>query len=201
MSPPRASKEERRDQIMKAATACFSRKGYHLTTMDDIVAESGLSKGSLYWHYKNKKDLFLSIVDWYLEQVKSGFEAAILAAPTAADRLRLFAELSAQMFSSPELEPLASVLIDFYAATRHDAEVNEAMRNVLNPFIELVTGLIEAGIAAGEFKAVNARQTAIALMAAYDGMYMYRMMLEDEFDWAETGRQFMETLLEGLSSE
>ena len=48
MTPPSASKEERRAQILQAALTCFARKGYHLTTMDDIVAESGLSKGSLY---------------------------------------------------------------------------------------------------------------------------------------------------------
>ena len=38
---------ERRTQIIQAAIACFLHKGYNNTTMDDIVAEGGLSKGSL----------------------------------------------------------------------------------------------------------------------------------------------------------
>ena len=52
--------EERRAQILQAASTCFSRKGYHQTTMDDIVEEAGLSKGGVYWHFSSKKELFLA---------------------------------------------------------------------------------------------------------------------------------------------
>ncbi len=45
--------EERRSQILKAALRCFAHHGYHQTTMDDIVEESGLSKGTLYWYYES----------------------------------------------------------------------------------------------------------------------------------------------------
>ncbi len=200
MSPPRASKEERRDQIMKAAVACFSRKGYHLTTMDDIVAESGLSKGSLYWHYKNKKDLFLSVMSGYFKQMSAGFEAMLAQPATAADKLNLLAEFSAQMSSDPELEALMSVVIDFYTQTRHDPEVEAASKNVFTPFIDSIAGIIEEGAASGEFKAVNARQLAVSLMAAYDGLFMYQMMLGDDFNRAETGRQLMQILLDGLQT-
>jgi AcrR family transcriptional regulator len=61
--PPRPDvSAERHAQIIKAALACFSRKGYTNTTMDDIVAESGLSKGSLYWYFDSKDDLFAQAV-------------------------------------------------------------------------------------------------------------------------------------------
>ena len=50
--PPRPDvSEERRGQIIEAALACFTRKGYANTTIDDIVAESGLSKGAIYWYF------------------------------------------------------------------------------------------------------------------------------------------------------
>ena len=51
---PRVDPDEQRAVILAAASACFSRKGFHRTTMDEIVAESGLSKGTLYWYYKSK---------------------------------------------------------------------------------------------------------------------------------------------------
>ncbi len=194
----RAPKKDRREQILQAALTCFARKGYHLTTMDDIVAESGLSKGSLYWHYKNKKDLFLSIMSWYFAQMEQEMEASLQAAPTARARLQILAEIVAQLFTNPELEPLADVLIDFYAETRHDAEVEAAMRQVLLPYIEFVANIIEAGVAAGEFKPVNARQIAVALMAAFDGLYFYRLMLREEFDWTEVSHLLASVFLNGL---
>jgi AcrR family transcriptional regulator len=54
---------ERRAQIASAALRCFSRKGFDSTSMADIIAESGLSAGAIYLHYKNKGDLVDSVVD------------------------------------------------------------------------------------------------------------------------------------------
>ena len=54
---PRVSREyldRRRDEIAAAALRCFAREGFHRTTMQDIVAESGLSPGALYRYFAAK---------------------------------------------------------------------------------------------------------------------------------------------------
>ncbi|MGA2366751.1 MAG: TetR/AcrR family transcriptional regulator [Steroidobacteraceae bacterium] len=63
---PKISTEQRqarRDQILAAALKCFSRDGFHQTTMSDIVRESGLSQGTLYLYFKSKDDLIAAIAD------------------------------------------------------------------------------------------------------------------------------------------
>lgn len=62
MSPRPNVSAERRAQIIRAALACFMRKGYNNTTMNDIVAESGLSKGAIYWYFESKDDLLRSAI-------------------------------------------------------------------------------------------------------------------------------------------
>jgi AcrR family transcriptional regulator len=52
-----ARKELRRAQIAEAAVRCFGRNGLERTSIADIIAESGLSAGSIYTHYRNKADL------------------------------------------------------------------------------------------------------------------------------------------------
>ena len=55
--PPRPEvSKERTKQILDAAVKVFSRSGFQQASMDDIVAESGLSKGALYWYFKSKDD-------------------------------------------------------------------------------------------------------------------------------------------------
>ena len=44
-------KEERQSQIMEAAMKVFTKKGFSSARMDDIVKQSGLSKGAIYYHY------------------------------------------------------------------------------------------------------------------------------------------------------
>ena len=61
---PRVSRDyldRRRDEILSAALRCFAREGFHRTTMQQIVAESGLSPGALYRYFAAKEDLIAAI--------------------------------------------------------------------------------------------------------------------------------------------
>jgi TetR/AcrR family transcriptional regulator, transcriptional repressor of aconitase len=60
---PKISEEKRqarRDQILDASWRCFSKKGIHSTSMDDIVREANLSFGAVYLYYKSKDELILA---------------------------------------------------------------------------------------------------------------------------------------------
>ncbi len=58
-----AHEQQRRAQILNAAMTCFARQGYHVTSMDDVVRESGLSVGAIYSYFPSKEELFLAIGD------------------------------------------------------------------------------------------------------------------------------------------
>jgi len=51
---------ERREQILAAAGRCFSRRGFHVTSMDDVIAEAGLSAGAVYGYFRSKDELILA---------------------------------------------------------------------------------------------------------------------------------------------
>src|SRR5258708_5667241 len=56
-----AAKDARRTQILSAAVRCFARKGYYATTIEDLVRETGLSRGALYLYYPSKEAIYLAI--------------------------------------------------------------------------------------------------------------------------------------------
>ena len=62
LSPRPDVSDERKNQILQAATNVFSRLGFHKARMDDIVEESGLSKGTLYWYFKSKDDIVSALI-------------------------------------------------------------------------------------------------------------------------------------------
>jgi AcrR family transcriptional regulator len=73
---PRVSDEHlaaRRQQILDAAKVCFSRDGFHATSMQDVIAEAGLSVGAVYRYFKSKQELVTSIA----EQVLVGADAVL----------------------------------------------------------------------------------------------------------------------------
>jgi AcrR family transcriptional regulator len=59
ITPARASAQ--RERILDAALTCFAREGFHAATMQDIVAESGLSPGAIYGYFKGKTDVVTAI--------------------------------------------------------------------------------------------------------------------------------------------
>ena len=58
-------KDKSKKIILDAALSLFVKNGYSQTSMDDIVNLSGLSKGAIYHHYRSKKVLFLSLIDYW----------------------------------------------------------------------------------------------------------------------------------------
>jgi AcrR family transcriptional regulator len=50
-------REARRRQVLDAAVVCFARTGFHRTSMQDIVAESGLSPGAIYRYFTGKEEI------------------------------------------------------------------------------------------------------------------------------------------------
>jgi AcrR family transcriptional regulator len=190
--------EERRAQILQAALTCFSRKGYHQTTMDDIVEEAGLSKGGVYWHFGSKKELFLALFEPFLDATEQIMLTALDTGNSARDKLEATLELSSTLSTSDEFQEIMPLMIDVWAQNWRDPEVNDVAtgmyHRLLGPFVQL----IEEGIASGEFKPVDARAMAGIIFGLYDGLAVQAMIDETLVDWDAVKDALRQTLIAGL---
>src|SRR5579859_5874064 len=127
MSPRPDVTEERRAQILEAATRVFSRMGLDQARMDDIVAESGLSKGALYWYFKSKDDIIAAILDSLFNREMSALEALLAAEGPAVERLLAFvAQTAAEVQAMMHLRP---ILYEFYALAFRNQAVRQALQD------------------------------------------------------------------------
>jgi AcrR family transcriptional regulator len=69
-NPQEERKAETREMIFHAARKVFSEKGYHKAQIADIVKSAGISTGSIYAHFKDKRDLFKQIAAENLESLR-----------------------------------------------------------------------------------------------------------------------------------
>ncbi len=164
---------ERRAQILAAALRCFADKGYHAATMDDLVRESGLSKGSLYWHFEGKQDVFLGLFDLFAAQIFAGWEAAGEEGAETLDTLRRFAEIALEAVAGQQ------ALLRAWAEFLSHPLARERMAEVYRESRRRLAAALRRGVARGEVRDVPAESAAVALTALIEGRLIQALVDPD----------------------
>ncbi|MDN5761866.1 MAG: TetR/AcrR family transcriptional regulator [Microlunatus sp.] len=85
--PTRMPRDQRRAQLLDAASDVFTSKGYHAAAMDDIAEAAGVSKPVLYQHFGSKLDLYLALLDASCDRLLEVVEEALDSTEDNADRV------------------------------------------------------------------------------------------------------------------
>ncbi|NYE95039.1 AcrR family transcriptional regulator [Psychromicrobium silvestre] len=91
--PVRLPRDERRTQLLAAATEVFVANGYHAAAMDEIAEAASVSKPVLYQHFPSKRELYIALLDLQLVELTERMLAAL--ASTDDNRERVQATISA----------------------------------------------------------------------------------------------------------
>ncbi len=83
----RMPRDQRRMQLLDAASEVFTSRGYHAAAMDDIAEAAGVSKPVLYQHFPSKLDLYLALLDSSCDLLVEVVENAIATTDINADRV------------------------------------------------------------------------------------------------------------------
>lgn len=166
------TKEERRSQILDAAISCFADKGYYETSMDDIVRAAGLSKGSLYWYFSSKRDLFRTLTESWMAEILTGLPERLAACKTAGERLCTLLDAGRDTVAvRPEL---ARAQLEFMAQAVRDTEIRDWFRETHRTQRAFLAQIVQEGIATGEFRKLPPDAVAGLIMAYGDGMWLHR---------------------------
>ncbi|WP_165822377.1 TetR/AcrR family transcriptional regulator [Paenibacillus montanisoli] len=126
--------------LIEAGMLCFSEKGYAATTLGDIVARTGHTKGAFYGHFESKEQLFLEILDYQL-QLTTGWtdvpKAYSPAHTTLEEVLMITLKRLGEMMKG--VTNWIVVLTDFYQSTRQNPEVQ---RKLKEKYREWVAGIV-----------------------------------------------------------
>ena len=152
-SQNRALDAEKRQAILDAARALFTTKGYESTTMAEVAKQAGVAVGTLYVYFKNKSELLYAVKgDWEQQFLSFMARPEIEAIPHHL-RARPFIEASfaicEQHIEMVHLMGMLPELVGGWYAQDHGL-VARALE-----------GMIEEGIAAGAFRQLDSKATAI----------------------------------------
>jgi AcrR family transcriptional regulator len=167
----------RRSEIVDAAMTCFSRDGFHRTTMQDIVRESGLSAGAIYRYFAAKEDIIAAIAE-----LRHAPEAAVLDEVSKGSDLggvlRALIEVSLGRLADPDEQRWRRVNVQVWAEALRDEHIMRVVRGGLDGPIAVLADLVrrgqEAGTVDGEIDAVAA--------ARFCASIFYGLVLQQAWD-------------------
>jgi AcrR family transcriptional regulator len=159
---PARGPESTRERILDAALSVFSYKGYHDTRLDEIVAESETSKGSIYFHFPNKERLFLALVEKFADLVESRVTEAIARETTPMAKVEAGLEACLEAFGRYR-RPAKVMLVQ---ATGLGTVFEEKRLEINERFANLIRVYLDEAVEAGEIEAVDTDVVANAWLGS-----------------------------------
>ena len=190
-------KEERQSQIMEAAMKVFTKKGFANARMEDIVRESGLSKGAIYHHYEGKKDIFLSLIAHWETQTFPDFYSRNGQERSASNTLRDFAKEILKVYKNRSYVFHAEV--EFWSLSNQDDEVRMRSQELYEKIINLFELVINKGIREKEFMQVDSRITAIYILSVFQGISWFCIFNDKALKAENYIQDSIEMIISGLS--
>lgn len=190
-----------RNAILDAAEQVFQQHGVSRTSLQDIAAAAGVTRGAIYWHFEDKADLFNAM----MERATLPFEQ-LLQTQTPDGPGDPLATLEARWAEALRLTMHHAQTRRVFEIATHKVEyVQELLavrdRHLLNR--SQCLGEVENELARAQDQgligyATPVRDTALGLHALMDGLIQNWMLDPEAFDLEQVGRSALRTYLQGL---
>jgi AcrR family transcriptional regulator len=163
--------EARRNQILDAAWSCFSRRGYHQTTMQDIATDAGISAGAIYRYYPSKEAVLAAITERNTERYMEILADVRSEAQGPMDVLDLLGQTMLAAFDDPMYETNARLDIEIRPEVIRNDALRERSRQQLEFWRQSLVPLLREARENGELRADIDIETFVVLaICAYEGI-------------------------------
>jgi len=180
---------ESRKRIIDAAMDVFSMKGYAKASIREIAKAAGISIGGVYLYFRNKEELYKSLINDRMLNIGSKLELTDGSAKSAAEALSDFLKLHLE--NALKHKEFILLHIREHGFSFGVAEKRKFFRKQR----ELIEKILLRGIKAGEFRRCNANDMAKIIMGSLRGIIL-SMALDD--DVIITPKKLNEFIFNGL---
>jgi AcrR family transcriptional regulator len=187
--------EGRKNEILDAALEVFSELGLQEASVDDVVERSGLSKGTLYWHFKSKDRLIGALMKrFFAQELGKVRELQRGTGPVRTRLLRYSRDVEAVVKRMPR-----ALTLEFYAVAIRQKSIRKFMGELYVHYCGELAELVREGVERGEFRRVDAAQLAAAITGLCEGLILLWALEPNAFPFEKFFEASLRTLLDGVT--
>lgn len=165
-----AETADSRAVILDAAERLFMQDGYRGISMRQIAEEVGVTKAALYYHFQDKEDLFIAIVERYLLEMSALIDQVTAADASGVSAREQVSELVRRILAQPPEQRSIIRLASQELGNIHPHHRARFLALYHDRFVGRITALLQAGMERGELRALD---PAVATWSLLGMMYPY----------------------------
>ena len=201
-STRRRRKQQRPGEIIEAALQEFARRGFAATRLEDVAELAGVTKGTIYFYFKDKEELFKAAARTSLEPALSEIEALAAHLEGSAEEL-LCARLSGmynEMVKNPRVVQILRLLIA--EGAQFPELVEFYYREVVSHGMNILSRIVERGVSRNEFRRSRVAEFPQLIFGPVLAAMIWSLLFaaRHPIDFDEYGRAHLDLMLNGLKA-
>mgnify|MGYP004638194093 CR=1 FL=1 len=183
-------------RIFNTAIKMFSEKGYDNTSVEEITAIAGVAKGSLYYHFSKKEDIFDMLLKEGFELLKNNIEIKTKNCTTALEKIK--AVILIQIKVIVKYEYFLNVV---FSQLWGEEEKNKKCKKAVFQYIKIIEKIVNEGIANGEFYDGDVEAIASGIFGVTCSSLIYRIKKNRQVDVMQVYDGFIDNVTRTLSKK
>jgi AcrR family transcriptional regulator len=170
-------KKQRKLEIIEAAKRVFKRKGFAHATMQDIVEESGMSRGGVYMYFSSTEEIFNAILEENDAETFAGIREMVDRHETVWGVIEEFIERSAKEL--PKItNDIGPVVYEVLMGSWRDEAKSALMKQRYQQTIDVCVSVLQRGVDSGEFQPIlPIEDIAMSILTFIDGLTLHILHL------------------------
>jgi AcrR family transcriptional regulator len=180
-------------KIFETSMKLFAEKGYDATSIEEITATVGVAKGTLYYHFSSKEEIFNFLIEEGVKLLQNSIDIKTSKLENYIDKLKAVILIQIKIVNKYE-DFITILLSQFYGKEAR----NKMCQKHVYEYIDKIEKIVEEGINAGQIKNGNPKVIASEIYALIASTLVYKLKNNEEMDVIKLYREFENTIIEGL---
>lgn len=172
----------------------FSNNGYNKASVDDICTEAGISKGAFYHHFKSKQELFLALLDGWLQAIDNTIESS--KDKTVPETFMQLTQAFPYIFETAG--DGLPMFLEFWMQASRDKKIWDASISPYRRYHKYFTSLIKKGVDEGSFVEVDPELASRMIVSTAMGLLLQSLLDPKGAKWEKVARDSTALLVDSL---
>lgn len=180
-------------KIFETSMKLFAEKGYDATSIEDITETVGVAKGTLYYHFTSKEEIFDFLVEEGIKLLQNSVEIKIAKYQNYLDKIKAIILIQIKIVNKYE-NLINIILTQLWGKEKR----NQKCQKLIYDYIDKIEDIVKIGITKGQIKGDDAKIIATEIYGLICSTLVYKMREREKFNISDMYNTFETTIIKGL---